>query len=106
MEKYFLTKLNFKECLRIDDMKCKVIADKLLYLISEQPISAIDRHISYWSKRIYNRIFLGSNVPVAFSKSQDYSGLKVASAKIENDPIWEETEDEQQQKADELEIKK
>ena len=35
LEKNFLGKLNFKECLRVNDVKCKVIADKLFYLMAE-----------------------------------------------------------------------
>ena len=75
-------------------MKCRVIAEKLMYLITEQPIAAIDRNISYWAKRIYGRIFLGSHVPIALQKFYEQPGVIAVKSPLILDPTWDETEDE------------
>lgn len=108
LEKNFLSKLNFKECLRVKDAKCKVIADKLFYLMTEQPITVLDRNMSYWAKRIFSRIFLGSNVPLALEADQQQKGVKqpikqpVTEEEYDKiyDPIWSATEAVQQERAD------
>jgi hypothetical protein len=34
LEKYYLDKLNFKECLIDNDLKCKIVANILFYMIT------------------------------------------------------------------------
>ena len=106
LEKNFIEKLNFKECLLPDDDKCKVIAQKLFYLMTEQPITFLDRNISYWTKRIYSCIFLGSNVPLPLEYEQTQKGITQPFKVIEYDWVWRDTEETQQKRADEQELQK
>ena len=64
LEENFIEKLNFKECLQPNGAKCKVIAKMLWFIMGSQPATFLDRKISHWTKRIYNCIFIGSNLPL------------------------------------------
>ena len=71
LEMNYVKKLNYKECLLVNDQKAKVIANMLWVIMAEQPIIYLDRKISYWTKRIYNTVFMGSQVPLPLDFDQN-----------------------------------
>lgn len=99
LEKNFLKKLNFKECLLENDQRAKVIASMLWIIMAEQPVIYLDRKISYWTKRIYNTLFMGSQVPLPLNLDQNERGV-LPPYQVELDQAWYKFESEQQKAAD------
>lgn len=58
-----MKRLNFREVLIANDQKALVIAKMIWYIMAEQPVVTIDRQVSYWGKRLYSAVFLGSKLP-------------------------------------------
>ena len=83
----------------MNDQRAKVIANMLWVIMAEQPIIYLDRKISHWTKRIYNTIFMGSQVPLPLDFDQNQRGI-FPPYKVELDQAWHEFESNQQQMAD------
>ena len=90
LEKNFLKKCNFKECLYQNDQKCRAIAMILWKLMALEAYNILDSQVSYWAKRIYNTIFFGSNVPLTLQFEQQQ--LNIIPATYELEENWSKSE--------------
>jgi hypothetical protein len=91
LERNFINRLNFKECLSADSPKPKVIANMLWYIMAEQPATALDHQLSYWTKRVYNTLFFGSQVPAALEFEQMSRQIQRAYP-LQLDQDWHDSE--------------
>ena len=63
--------------------------------MAEQPVVYLDRKICLWTKRIYNTIFMGSQVPLPLEFDQAQREI-MEPYKLELDQAWYEFEATQQ----------
>lgn len=105
LEQKALKRLNFKECLLINDQKAKIVANKIWYLMAEQPVVSLDRQVSYWGKRLYSAVFLGSRLPVALEFEQSERGILPPKI-VELDEAWHTCEEQLQLESEQAELNK
>ena len=103
LERNFLKRLNYKECLRSNDPKPKIVAQILWFIMAEQPLTVLDRQLSYWAKRVYNSVFFGSHVPVTLEFEQLQRQIH-SPFTVELDQDWHDSEIQQQIASDQQEV--
>ena len=89
LERNYLRRLNYRECiLPCLQNKPKIIAEKLLFMMTLQPMAILDRRVSHWSKRIYCCLFLTRDVPLCLQAAQVLGGVQRPQSTHVFDWIW------------------
>ena len=102
LERNYLKNLNFREALELDGQAAKSVLNLLWALMSYQPHSVYDLKISVFSKRIFNTVFFGSNVPACIEFEQIQNEVHPYQAELDED--WFKSEVQQQNEADRKEL--